>query len=316
MACRAKHLGRIDNASRKTLDDGKVTMGEKMKKAFAVATGMIALIASAGQSLADGGPHGTVGDEVIAHQREALKAKTATVGAGPQSPRDIGNKTGSNRRKFGNAPVRQAMNLCNIHLHKNAEHRGGDFTTYAGNGDGTGNGTGYRYDGKLTKAELAPFMAAPDASEHGNIATGDTIEIHFVYSGADVSPGATLAACTSEAITNPQLRVETIVAVLVNDHAAADFVQLAAVQMDNGYFQVPNLPENLGDPVNYAGSTTGPDYNEKASPFQVTWNVRPKVLKIDIKSVAAWLGKNPFNEEHAHGVRNLVLDPELLSPID
>lgn len=24
------------------------------------------------------------------------------------------------------------MNLCNIHFHKNAEHKGGEFTVYAG----------------------------------------------------------------------------------------------------------------------------------------------------------------------------------------
>ena len=76
------------------------------------------------------------------------------------------------------------------------------------------------------------------------------------------------------------------------------------------------MPEYLGDPVSYAGSTTGPDYNEKASPFQVSWSVRPKVVKIDISSVASWLSKNLFKEDHAHGVRNLVIDPELLSPID
>ncbi len=47
------------------------------------------------------------------------------------------------------------MNLCNIHLHKNAEHKGGEFTTYAGNGDGHGYLTGYKYSGHLSEAELA-----------------------------------------------------------------------------------------------------------------------------------------------------------------
>jgi hypothetical protein len=84
----------------------------------------------------------------------------------------------------------------------------------------------------------------------------------------------------------------------------------------NGYYQVPNLPNNLGEAVSYAGSTTGPSYNEKPSPFQVTWNVRPQVLKLDIASVASWLDGNPFDEKYAHGVRNLVKNPELLSPIE
>jgi hypothetical protein len=68
--------------------------------------------------------------------------------------------------------------------------------------------------------------------------------------------------------------------------------------------------------VVYDGSTTGPGYNEKGSPFQVTWSVRPKVIKLDINSVGSWLAENEFDEDHAHGVRNLVMNPDLLSPIN
>lgn len=259
--------------------------------------------------------HAAVDDQVIVQQRAALAA-VAGGGTGPQSPRDIDSRAGNNPRVFGAAPARQFMNLCNIHFHENAEHRGGQFTTYAGNGDGQGNATGYRYNGTLTKAELAHTTAPVGVSEHGELQPGDTIEIHFVYSTANVSPGATLGACSNSAITNPQLRVETVVAVLVNDPAAADMNRMAAIQRVSGYYQAPNLPENLGIPVSYAGSTTGPSYNETASPFQVTWAVRPKVIKLDINSIATWLGNNPFQESHAHGVRNLVIDPDLLSPIN
>lgn len=91
---------------------------------------------------------------------------------------------------------------------------------------------------------------------------------------------------------------------------------MTRIERINGLAQVPKLPDTLGDPVVYAGSTTGPDYNEKSSPFQVTWSVRPKVAKLDIASVAAWLADNPFGEDHAHGVRNLVINPGLLSPIN
>ena len=79
---------------------------------------------------------------------------------------------------------------------------------------------------------------------------------------------------------------------------------------------MPNLPSDLGVPIIYDGSTTGPGYNEKGSPFQATWSVRPYVIKLDINSVEAWLADNPFGEDHAHGVRNLVLDLDLLSNID
>lgn len=72
---------------------------------------------------------------------------------------------------------------------------------------------------------------------------------------------------------------------------------------------------SLGAPVVYAGSTTGPTYNEAGSPYQVTWSVRPQVLRVSIRSVDAWLRDNVFAEDHAHGVRNLVINPDLLSPI-
>ncbi|MAD74550.1 MAG: hypothetical protein CML20_07155, partial [Rheinheimera sp.] len=67
--------------------------------------------------------------------------------------------------------------------------------------------------------------------------------------------------------------------------------------------------------VEYLGSTTGPGYNEKASPLQVSWSVRPQVAVVDINSVGKWCDDNEFNEDHAHGVRNLVQNPKLLSPI-
>ena len=76
-----------------------------------------------------------------------------------------------------------------------------------------------------------------------------------------------------------------------------------------------NIPDNMGAPVQYAGSTTGPGYNENGSPFQVTWSVRPKVAKVNIETVAEWCKGNVFNEDHAHGVRNLVTNPDLLSEI-
>lgn len=256
-----------------------------------------------------------VADSVIAEQRAALAKATAGAGYGPQSPRDISSVAGNNHRSFGSAPDRAAMNLCNIHFHENAEHRGGEFTTYAGNGDGHGYGSGFKYDGTLTDAELAPVSDKIGASEHGDLVPGDTIEIHFVHSTAQVTPGATLGSCISEAIKNPQLRVETVVAVLVNDTKAANFAQMAKITQVDGMYQAANIPDNLGQPVTYAGSTTGPSYNEKGSPFQVTWNVRPKVVKLDINSVGTWLKDNAFKEDHAHGVRNLVMNPDLLSPI-
>ncbi len=283
---------------------------------FTFATTLVALTAfgAANAETAHGTGHG-VSDEVIAEQRAMLAEATDGKGYGPQSPRDIDSPMGRNGRDFANAPASTEMNLCNIHFHENAEHKGGEFTEYAGNGDGEGNGTGFKYSGHLSEAELASTGEEYGVNAHGSLEPGDTIEVHYVYSTAQVTPGPTLGSCLSEAINNPQLRVETQVYVLVNDDAALDFTTLAAIGEVNGYQQALNIPHNTGTPVQYDGSTTGPGYNEEASPFQVTWSVRPQVAKVNISTVGAWLADNVFDEDHAHGVRNLVINPDLLSPI-
>ena len=256
-----------------------------------------------------------VSDSVVENQRAALAKNTDGKGFGPQSPRDIEQSYGTNLRNFAIAPNRSGMNLCNIHFHKNAEHRGGDFTTYAGNGDGKGKNTGFVYNGKLSSAQLKPAKGDVCAAKGGSLKSGDTLEVHFVYSSAQIQPGPTLGACLDESTTNPGLRVETQVVVLANDKNAVDFVEMATVEKINGYYQAPKIPSNTGAPVEYLGSTTGPSYNEKASPLQVTWSVRPGVAVVDIHSVSKWCEGNAFDEDHAHGVRNLVINPSLLSPI-
>jgi len=131
-----------------------------------------------------------------------------------------------------------------------------------------------------------------------------------------IKPGPTLGSCLSDNLINPQLRVETQVMVLVNDASAQSFFELAAVEQIDGYWQAPNRPTDTGTPIAYDGSTTGPSYNEAGSPIQVSWSVPPEVIKVDINSVAAWYADNIFDEDHAHGVRNLVLNPALLSPFN
>ena len=259
--------------------------------------------------------HGAVSDDVIAAQRAALAASTDGAGFGPQSPRDLETLEGNNNLFFNSSPDYTQMNLCNIHFHENAEHRGGQFTTYAGNGNGKGAGTGFVFDGELTEAELAPYGKTLGQSPYGSLEPGDTIELHYVHTTAKITPGPTLGSCLSESIMNPQLRVETQVYVLVNDDAAADFVELAKVEQVDGFYQAVNIPSDTGSPITYDGSTTGPSYNEKGSPLQVSWSVRPDVMKVSISSVDAWLENNIFDETGAHGVRNLVTNPNLISSI-
>lgn len=160
---------------------------------------------------------------------------------------------------------------------------------------------------------MAAYDGTVGSGEHGTLEPGDTIEVHYVHTTARVKPGPTLGACLSDELKNPQLRVETQVFVLVNDESAADFVELTKVETINGVAQAPNIPTDTGAAVQYLGSTTGPGYNETGSPYQVSWSVRPQVVKVDIATLATWLEDNIFDEDHAHGVRNLVTNPKLLS---
>lgn len=255
-------------------------------------------------------------DKVIAEQRANLAKNTEGAGFGPQSPRDLRTEDGENPIEFSEAPDHDEMNLCNIHFHEGAEHAGGEFTKYAGHGDGEGYNTGFLYSGKLSKAEMAPVDMDVCMGEKGGLEVGDTIELHYVHSSAQVTPGPTLGACLSESNANPQLRVEAQVYVLVNDEDALDFGDLTEVGVRNGKQQALNIPTNTGEPIEYDGSTTGPSFNEQGSPLQVSWSVRPQVAKVNIASVAKWCESNIFDEGAAHGVRNLVTNPALISDLD
>jgi len=196
-------------------------------------------------------------DAVIAEQRAKLASSTKDKGFGPQSPRDIDTIKGDNTLDFNSAPPYGEMNLCNIHFHENAEHKGGEFTKYQGNGDGHGYLSGYEYSGTLNKEELTPVGSKVCPNKHDFLEPGDTIEIHYVHSTAKVNPGPTLASCLSEAVKNPQLRVEAQVYVLTNDGKGQDFMELTAIGKKDGFNQALHIPSNTGTPVTYDGSTTG-----------------------------------------------------------
>ena len=238
----------------------------------------------------------------------------ACTGFGPQTPRDIDNNKGSNPQVFSIAPKSTGMNLCNIHFHNNAEHKAKDFSIYAGEGE-HGHGGGYQCNmsKKLTKAELA----APAGDICKGLKPGDTIEVHWVHSSCQVQPGPGLGSCLNDKCANPDLRVETQVFTLVNDKKALNFNSFAFNgNVVKGRPQPKSLPSKTGKPVVFMGSTTGPKYTEATcSPLQVTWSVRPKCAKLDINSLGEWCKGNVFKEDHAHGVRKLVVNPKLLSKI-
>jgi hypothetical protein len=246
--------------------------------------------------------------------KDSAKATELCQGFGPQTPRDIDSVTGTNKVKFQLAGASSELNLCNIHFHNNAEHKAKDFSIYAGEGD-KGYGGGYQcgISKSLTKAELKPTSGKICK----NLEPGDTVEVHWVHSSCDVQPGPTLGSCLSEACANPDLRVETQVFTLVNDSSALNFNDLGYDgNVVNSYHQAKAIPENTGEPVVFTGSTTGPKYDaQSCSALQVTWSVRPQCAKLDINTIGEWCESNVFEEDHAHGVRKLVTDEELLSPI-
>lgn len=235
-------------------------------------------------------------------------------GFGPQTPRDIDSKSGSNKSIFSIAPNHQSMNLCNIHFHKNAEHKAKAFSIYAGEGkNGYGGGYKCNISQSLSKTELSKTKA----DVCNGLQPGDTIEVHWVHSSCEITPGKGLGSCLSEQCANPNLRVETQVFTLVNDESALDFNEMSYDGVsDSGYHQASNIPSNTGDPVVFLGSTTGPKYTQQTcSPLQVTWSVRPDCTKLDINSLGKWCESNEFDEDHGHGVRKLVTHPDLLSDI-
>ena len=252
------------------------------------------------------------------HEKHGAASTEVCTGFGPQAPRDIDNKKGENIRVFSTGPKYRNMNLCNIHFHENAEHKGKNFSIFAGEGhEGYDSGYKCNISKNLSKAELAPLEKAACKGEHGDLQPGDTIEVHWVHSSADVTPGKTLGACLSEKNKNPDLRVEAQVFVLVNDRGALNFNDMGyGGNVVYGFHQAKMIPRNTGEPVVFTGSTTGPKYSESAcSPLQVTWSVRPQCAKLDINSIAKWCESNEFGEDHAHGVRKLVTSPRLLSTI-
>ncbi|MGE4126657.1 MAG: delta-class carbonic anhydrase [Hyphomicrobiaceae bacterium] len=234
--------------------------------------------------------------------------------AGPQTPRDIADKRGEHRITFGFAPEVANLNLCNIHFHATAEHKGPGFSLKA-----PGEGGYLCTPVTLTDAEKAEPADEGCEAEPGQsrLKPGDTIEVHWVYTSCDVKPGKGLDSCASKSCANPALRVESQVFMLVNDPNAAKISDYDYAGQANtaGLHQAKALPAATGA-VLFRGSTTGRKYNDKGcSPYQATWNVRPACAKLDINSLNTWCKGNVFKEAGGHDVRELVTELKQLDPI-
>lgn len=241
-----------------------------------------------------------------------MASEDLCLDAGPQTPRDISSVVGSNSVEFPMAPAASELNLCNIHTHTNAEHKGPGFSVFVNDTDW--GGYACNDASELTEAELA----APESSEFGYVKPGDTIEVHWVHTSCDIEPGEGLGSCLADDCESPLLRVEAQTFLVVNDAEALDFTSFGYNAGGEGdLHQAKAIPTGTGDPVVFRGSTTGPSYTQSTcSPLHVTWSVRPQCAKVDINSLNKWAKDgNVFNEKKSHGVRQLVTAPELLSPI-
>ena len=154
----------------------------KLKSALA-----IALLLTTPQALADGHGH----------------SEKLCLDAGPQTPRDISNGYGLNTVTFPGAPASSEMNLCNIHSHTQAEHRGPGFNIPSPSAEEPGficNDTS-----NLTPAELAPYPGAFPGAEPGK-----TIEVHWVFTSCDASPGEGLGASVTLSLAGWQEAIRPI----------------------------------------------------------------------------------------------------------
>ena len=243
-----------------------------------------------------------------------LADSAACEGYGPQTPRDIDSTNGINSVVFPMAPAPENMNLCNIHFHNGAEHKAEAFSIKKLVDESNKDFGGFQcaISKNLSAAELAPY----EGNQCDGVKPGDTIEVHWVHSSCDVAPGPGLGSCLSDACANPSLRVETKVFTVVNDRNAINMSDYSDVVQRGGKYQAKNLVTAGGNNVSFLGSTTGPKYTEQScSPLQVSWNVNSECAKVDIQSLSNFCADNVFDEDHAHGVRQLVINPKLLSPI-
>lgn len=252
---------------------------------------------------------------ILTASSQVAHASVPCADAGPQTPRDITSAAGKNTLDFPYAPHSTKMNLCNLHTHTNAEHKGPDFHIKVG--DGKYGGYACNETPSLTKEQRADPFDGKGA--YGKVKPGDTIEVHWVHSSCDIEPGEGLGSCLSDTCDDVRLRVEAQVFLVVNDPYALDFRDyILSKKKRNGFYQAKSIPMDTGKPVVFRGSTTGSVYNqETCSPAHVTWSVRPQCAKLNIASLHQWAEDgNVFKEDYSHGVRQLVTDPGLLAPIE
>ena len=147
-------------------------------------------------------------------------------------------------------------------------------------------------------SETPEVEAAPGDPVCESVETGDEVEFHWVYTNCE------LAETPEEGLDNCVCDRDDLV---LRVYAQAYVVGAEGV--------APSQPES--DLVGYAGSTTGPSYDdETCSPARVNWEVAQDVEVVGKEALGAWCDDNPWiDENRPHESRALVTDPAWLSPI-
>lgn len=83
---------------------------------------------------------------------QGAETSNLCVGFGPQTPRDITFRGGKNMASFPLADDVKNLNLCNVHTHTNAEHKGPGFSVFVNDTDN--GGYACNETDSLTDAEL------------------------------------------------------------------------------------------------------------------------------------------------------------------
>lgn len=256
-------------------------MPKVRRLATARTIGILCLVAAALGGCAPGDGPQAAGDLEV----PPTGATAAAEQCGPQSPRDIGRAGGTNELRVpgdGTTPPR----LCNVHFHQPEEHAGIGACPAAA-------------------SEQAIGVCAGDGTEP--VRPGDEIEVHWVYTNcpepAERQPG--LGNCVCDGPPEMELMV---------------FAQKYAISAgDAGADQ--ELREPDADLARYGGSTTGPSYSSGAaddprpcSPARVQWAVARQCRALTLSALGAWCASNEWDEDHAHGVREVITRQDWLSP--
>jgi len=85
------------------------------------------------------------------------------------------------------------MNLCNIHEHTHAEHKGRGFSAFINDTDSVG----YAYSDTATCSEAKLTDPIGGEGMFKGVKPGDTTEVYWVHTGCDIQPGEGLGSCLS-----------------------------------------------------------------------------------------------------------------------